>query len=747
MTPTATEDTPPLALEEAARLTDFARACKAAARAVVLYPPGHPTIVTTIGRLVHLTSAEQLSKDLAITVLPDGLLLDGQPPPRRDPTLSELAAALHGHLIGRLTIHPGGSVEQWRRLLLLIGRPPDEVRREGGLAALWGTGASHIEISTIDYGQVLRSGEDGQRATWTDIIAGCLHGGGDGLNIAGRQALFEATHDPSTLGRLMSALDAQAVAAGHDEQARAAALASLLEDVVTTVTEHDPRQIDRALVAAADALSQVSPDLMAALLAQPPDCSDTPGLVDTVVSHMSDQTVARFVAQHALAGGTPMDRLAQAFHVLVPEDRRERVLTLARAEASSAAGLDQSGFEHLWDGITQKLLVSYSDKPFVSDQYGRELSRARTTAIDVERVGDDPPERMEAWLSTLSASELRRLDHALMLDLLRIEDDLERWATLMHPATALVNDELLIGDFEAASQIIDVLVRERAASTRRAAATRALEQLASGPLVNHVTEHLAALDEDQFGALGRWLVAIGGDLPRALADRLVGETSDRTRARLTALLVAFGPAGRAEIGRLRQSTSPAGRRAAILLLQRLSSHETLAELTGLLGDPDGLVLHDAVSAILDLRTERAHAVLSHALTHGSAAAREVILATARRRDERAAPVFAHLVRTIDHRGPFGEIYLSAIDALGVLGPLGDSAGIEPLAHALRRGEWWTPRRNATLRRAAAAALARIGSPHAVEMLERAAREGSRGVRTAARAAMRSAGAPGGGGGR
>ena len=32
----------PLAPEEGARLTDFARACKAAARAVMLYPAGHP---------------------------------------------------------------------------------------------------------------------------------------------------------------------------------------------------------------------------------------------------------------------------------------------------------------------------------------------------------------------------------------------------------------------------------------------------------------------------------------------------------------------------------------------------------------------------------------------------------------------------------------------------------------------------------------------------------------------------------
>ena len=39
----------PLDASETARLTDFARACKAAARAVLLYPPAHPAIAATLG--------------------------------------------------------------------------------------------------------------------------------------------------------------------------------------------------------------------------------------------------------------------------------------------------------------------------------------------------------------------------------------------------------------------------------------------------------------------------------------------------------------------------------------------------------------------------------------------------------------------------------------------------------------------------------------------------------------------------
>src|SRR5438552_11584002 len=112
----------PLAPEDAARLTDFARACKAAARAVMLYPTGHPAIAATLGRIVQITSPGVMRASLTVTVLPDALLLDGRAPARPDQAVTELAILLHDHLVGELTVHAGGDVEAWRNFLLLLGR-------------------------------------------------------------------------------------------------------------------------------------------------------------------------------------------------------------------------------------------------------------------------------------------------------------------------------------------------------------------------------------------------------------------------------------------------------------------------------------------------------------------------------------------------------------------------------------------------------------------------------------------------
>src|SRR5258708_685432 len=101
------EATSPLSPEQTTRLTEFARACKAAARAVSLYPGSHPAIAVTLARIVQVTSPEALPTSMSLSVLPDALLLDGRPPVRPDAALSELAALLHSRLIVQLTVYPG----------------------------------------------------------------------------------------------------------------------------------------------------------------------------------------------------------------------------------------------------------------------------------------------------------------------------------------------------------------------------------------------------------------------------------------------------------------------------------------------------------------------------------------------------------------------------------------------------------------------------------------------------------------
>jgi hypothetical protein len=55
------------------------------------------------------------------------LAIDGQVPVRADPAIGELASLLHDRLIGELTIQREADAEDWRALLLLLARAPEEI--------------------------------------------------------------------------------------------------------------------------------------------------------------------------------------------------------------------------------------------------------------------------------------------------------------------------------------------------------------------------------------------------------------------------------------------------------------------------------------------------------------------------------------------------------------------------------------------------------------------------------------------
>jgi hypothetical protein len=730
----------PLDARETARLTDFARACKAAARAVLLYPTGHPAIAATLGRIAHITSPASQPEAMKIRVLPDALEMNDRAPARPDAALTELAVLLHSHLIGEMTVHPGGDVEAWRTFLLLIGRTPESVRTDGGIARVWTTMAGrHVELREIDYAEVLRERAGGDAAIWKRIVDNCLQGSSFDLDEAGIQELLEIAGDSEQLANLMATLEASPEDGGGIGL-KTAALLRMLRGIIEVVSKKQPEQLEPVLKNMAAAVGHCSPDMLISLMGHPSD-DDGPPLMPAVVSRMTDSTIASFVSRHVISGDTSTDRLAQAFQTLVRGgEEQQRLLALAKEDVAASPLGSTEGFESVWNNVAEKMITSYSDEPFVTEEYGKELSGARAKAIEVEGVSDDPPERISAWLGTIATTSLRTLDLTLMLDLLRIEPDEERWRELMKPLVGLVDDLLLVGDFDAAAQLISVLVTEAAGdgtTARRQIALTAIDVLIAGSMMRHVTTHLATIDEAQFERVKAMCVSLGEVLVRPLAEALSVEERPRPRERLTTVLLAFGSVGRRTIERLKNSQNPAVRRTAIHLMRQFGGSESLPDLTELLDDNEPQVQREAVRAILNVGTDAAYKILEQALAGGTTRSRDAIMQSIGLvRDERATPLFAYILGHIDHRGALGPVYLRAIESLGALR---DPSGVAPLREALYKGEWWAPRRTGALRAAAASALARIGTADAFAVLDEAIARGSRGVRSAARAQLANAG--------
>ncbi|HEY7290816.1 MAG TPA: HEAT repeat domain-containing protein [Vicinamibacterales bacterium] len=726
----AVETPSPLSAEDTARLIEFARACKAAARAVLLYPAGHPAIAATLGRIAQVTSTTTLPNPLVLTVLSNGLLLDDRPPARTDGAISELAAILHGHVIGRMVVIPGGDVEAWRSFLLLIGRTAEAVRAEGGISRVWTTtGGRHVELTEIDYAEVLRERSAGRPATWDRVIASCLQGAA--LDEEAVTELLSTAADPDRLAELMEAVETEA---GGDTSlsVKTAALMRLLRGIIEAVSAREPDALEGTLHNIAKAVGRLKPEALMGLLEQRAEREEGPGLMHAVVQRMSDGTIAEFVSRNVIADHTATDRVVQAFQSLVPDEaQRSRLLDLAREDVAASPFGSTEGFETTWNETAAKLMTSYSDESYVSQTYGRELSGARVQAVTVEQVNDDPPERIGEWLGTVATSALRTLDLTLVLDILRIEMNADQWGRMMTPVIKLVEDQLLVGDFDSSVQLIDVLVWESANSGlpgRQAHARAAIDALLAGSMMRHVSVHLATVDEAQFERVKAMCLSLGEVLVRPLAESLSIEERPRTRERLTAILLAFGAVGQQTVERLKHSPNAAVRRTAIHLLREFGGSDALPELTELLNDNESQVQREAVRAILNIGTDSAFDILRKALTTGTEESRDAIMRSVTSvRDERAAPLFTYILKNVDHRGPLAALYLRAVESLGVLK---DPDSIGPLKDTLFKGEWWAPRRTAALRAAAAGALARIGTPEAVAALDEAATSGPRGVRAA-----------------
>jgi hypothetical protein len=727
---TQEKELPLLDQDGTAKLTDFARACKAAARAVSLYPSSHPAIRLSLARLVDAASRITAQGSITLGVVPDNLLLDGAGSPKPDQAVRETAALLHDHMIGLVTLHSSPDPDGWLPFLNILAKSFDEVRSAGGIGRLWAaTGQRHLDLQEIDYADILRERAGTQHSEWSDIIRACLNLDSP-LDDEALRGLLDVCGDPERFSEFVLALEEN----GETSMgSKASALLRMLRGVIDLVSRTDPNKIEPLLKNIAQGFGSVSPELLLELLSTEEGRADKAAdLVLQVASRMTDTTLGAFVAKGVIDQGGATTRLAQAFQALVPDkERRPGLLEVAHAEVADSPLGQTEGFQDLWKNAAD-MLTSYSDERFVSEAYARELSGARMQAFEVERVSDDPPERIGSWVTSVGAAEVRALDLRLLVDLLTIELDPERWKAVTIPAISHIEDLLLVGDFEGALQLAAILTNEaNGDGDRKPAATAAVARLAEGVMMTHVVTHVRSVDDAAVEQLKQLCMMMGPSIIKGLAEALANEKRAGARQRFTQILVGFGAAGKNAVEQLRGSANPAVRRTAIYLLSEFGGSDVLPDLTTLLDDTEPHVQREAVRAILSIGSEEAYVELQRALATGSTQTREVLTAAlVSMRSERAIPLFEYIVRKLDRTGPLRSVYLQAVESLGALKA---EHTVDLLKDTLYAGEWWAPFRTAELRRTVAAALRQIGTSEAQRVLQDAAHSGPRGVRAAVRA--------------
>ena len=748
-----------LSPEVAGRLAEFAKACKAATRIVSLYPPTHPAIQTALGRISEASRQATYNGPFTITVLPDSLLVNGRGFARPDSSITELATLLHQQLIIEMTLLDRLDNDQWHAFLMLLAKSSEDARALGGVVKAWEeTGIKSIELKEIDYAEVLRerAGSGGDSATWDRILAALKEehdeqsddraGGGGGIGPGGgagaggtMASMMALAGDPDRLAQFAQRLQNLGKASGDDSLQQRKSLVEMMHGLANFTAERTPDDLNAVLDTMAGAAAQMTPEMLLSLITEPPPVpgGGTPrmDLARELQSRLTDDMVSRFLVDNIVKDRGATGRLATAFQTLVPDPAKQQDILAAAAAQAAAMFKDDPQFESVWTSSTE-MLMSYSDKKFVSEDYARELTLAQSQALAVEEIGDDPPQRVRAWLATIGEEEMRALDQRLLLDLLKIEKRPDAWSGVLDTALSDIDELVLVGDLQLAAQLLDTIVRisKDPSSPFKDLATGGLTRLVEGPMVRHLATFLRQATDTEFGVAKQMCTAIGPVLVKPMSDAIMGEDNPKTVRRLRDILISFGAAAREYANELRSSHNPAVRRAAVDLLRALGGDAALPDLRTMLDDGDAGVQREALRAIVQVGTREAYQMLEHALRNGAPRTRETILQSLGAfRDENAAPLFLYILDHTPYTGQSEVLYTQTIESLGRVAT--DERAVAALKAILHRGEWWAPGRTARIRTAAARALRAMGSSSADMVLEEASVTGSGGLRKIAKAAL------------
>lgn len=736
-------ETEPLSADTSSTLLDLARACKAAARVVSMYPATHPAIEDALARITAAGSRAVADGPFLITVMPDTLLVGGRALTRPDQAVAELAGILHAHSVGELNIVGPLAAPAWHAFLVLIAQSPADIRDEGGITRAWEAGGGGpLEVRQIDYSEVLRERAGDENSDWGSILAAYLAGEQTAIDDSMLSTLLEIANEPQRLAAFVDSIVERGTQDGYWLSKQRAQLAKLLQALAAFVTRSDPGQLDRVLRNIASSLPRMSPEMVMSLLDEPqpvnedgqPDGID---LASELRERVDDTLVAKFVAQSVARDRAATARLAQVFQTLVPDHtQRDRVIDLASSQAAAGPLGREPQFTELWRQAAD-ILSSYSDEKFIDEGYARDLSQARVIAVEMDKIGDDPPERVAAWVATVADEQVRRLDQQVLGDLIIVESRPDEWRKMLVLALGRIEQLVLVGDLASAQDLLDTLlhVSRDQASPFAGAAKDGVTTLASGDVMTHVLLFIRQAEDGDMPRVTRFCLSLGRDVVGRLIDALLAEEDARTIRRLRDVLIAFGSAVRTRVAELCASPNVSVRRTAIELVRVIGGPEAL--LLQLLDDEELQVQRDALRAIVQTGTDDAFSALRDALTSGSPRTRDMITGSiSTLRDERAAPLFAFIVGQGLIRGRAGKVFLAAVEALGTL-RVSDETTIGALVDAAGRGVWWHPVQARRLRTAAVRALRLIGSPEAITALETLARTGPYGAKTAAQAALAS----------
>lgn len=731
---------PQLSPEMIQSVAAFARALMAGARAWALYPPEHPAVAAAVDRLAATVDRATGGAIFELAITPDALLFDGVAVGRPgEGALAEAAALLHDRDILRITFTGHITRQTLQALLTLLALDAEARLARGGPAVAWAAdGHPSIAIEQIDYQKVLEDREESSGVRRRDdvwhAIARAIVEGRFELDALAQERLLEIAGDPIDIADLAR----EVMAAGHaadgspmitTQAATVLAAFRRLASIVSVMAADRASDLVRNL---SEAASHLDPKVVLQMV-RAGDEPDSPLAAQDFTAAFDDLQVARLLAAALASEGRASARLADVFHTLAPDgERKRRVLHLARSLLSESAFGRSGQLQVLWSSM-EELLLSYDERPYVSDSYRAALDGAGARAQMM--AARDLPAELPEWLETIGQEHVRRLSVRLLLDLLHLEGNTTRGAEIASDMGALTEDLILSGDYADAADLMQALAaiagEAEANGPRLEAARRTLEEVADSLAFRELVAWLGDLDEHELTSIRTLCTALGAATVDVLRDAVVNDRSPIGSARAADLIVSCGNAAIPRLVRLADDPRPAARVMLATLLGRIRAPEGVPLLQTLVRTGEPVIVRAAVVALADIDDPSAARALHTVLRVASGAARQAVVdALLSGTDPRMLPL---LVRVLDASDPLGKDHPVVLQTLAAMAAIRGDAAVPAVRRAMRHRRFFARRRTRALAEASARTLAQIGSPAALAALDDARTTGHRALRRAARA--------------
>jgi HEAT repeat protein len=736
----------PLPPELSRSVSALARSLVAAARTWTLYPPDHPAVRTSVerfGQTVREAGKQQL---FGFGVTPETLLLEAGPAAAMEGPVAEAAAWLHHRDILQLTFSPDPPVAALQAFLALLSEDAGTVRERGGPAKVWQEqGHPSIQIEQIDFSKVLEEREVEHPVRrkddlWRSIVRAVIDRRKT-VDEALQKRMLEIAGDVFAIGDLAQDVMAPNVTSDGSPMltSQAAAVVAAYRHLVGIVDVMAPERRTEVLRNLASATVALDPRVVMQILGATDEvaagaASGGFDLRRAVADSMDDSQVARLLATTLAIDGQATDRLASVFGTIAPDDdRKRRVLTMTRSMLSETSFGRMTQFETLWTS-TEELLLSYNERPFVSEGYrdGLDQIGARAEAM----ASNDIPPELAGLVETLDQDNVRRLSVVLLIDLLALERDPKQAPELARDVAALGEDLLLAGDYDAAVMVARALAGHAAdpKAVASVGARVALDNLVNTTAFHEAVDYLGDMDESTAGVFAEICAAVGPAATDGLRDLLDVEALTPARGRATDVIKGYGARAVKRVAPLVSSANWYAQRNVAQLLGEIAVPEGVPLLQPLLRGGDARVAQAAVRALSNIDDPSAarsvHTVLRAATGDMR---RAVVAALVAERDARVVPL---LGRILDESDALGADHAIVLETLGAVAVLGGDQAIPAVDRVMRKKKWFARHRLRTIKAASLDALRRIGTPAAAAAMTQAGTSGDRLLKRLARDAGR-----------